>query len=122
MQHIACTTDAGTSPVLTKLKTCSSILIWVTGLILAGSDGPMMPYLNMLGVILFAGSCLVLGRLPNESGPKSSRLQDGSKKERALGRPAQSQAYCRNRMRQATSRPMDGLAIRPQYARDLGVI
>ena len=62
MQHIVNTADTEAHPVLTKLKAAVSTLIWAAGLILAGSDGPLMPYLNLLGAILFAGSCLWLAR------------------------------------------------------------
>ena len=87
MQHIVNTADTEAHPVLTKLKAAVSTLIWAAGLILAGSDGPLMPYLNLLGAILFAGSCLWLARQARESVPEPN-LQGPRKKGRSLdGRP-----------------------------------
>ncbi len=37
-------------------------ILWLAGLVLAGSEGPYMPYLNILGSLMFLKSSLVLGR------------------------------------------------------------
>ncbi len=38
-------------------------LAWVAGLLLAGSDGPWMPYINVAGGLIFFGASLWLGRI-----------------------------------------------------------
>ena len=37
-------------------------LAWVAGLLLAGSDGPWMPWGNAAGIVLFWGACAMMGR------------------------------------------------------------
>lgn len=37
-------------------------LVWVAGLLAAGSDSPFMPWPNLLGLILFAGSSFLMGK------------------------------------------------------------
>jgi hypothetical protein len=37
-------------------------IFWAAGLLLAGSDGPYMPWLNTVGLILFVCSSVVLGK------------------------------------------------------------
>ncbi|WP_321417222.1 hypothetical protein [uncultured Desulfobacter sp.] len=39
------------------------VMIWVTGLVLAGSEGAMMPYLNIAGAVIFLGASVWLGRI-----------------------------------------------------------
>lgn len=41
-------------------KSAAAGFIWVAGLLLAGSDGPLMPWFNLLGVLMFAGITPVL--------------------------------------------------------------
>ncbi len=48
---------------LNKVKLILPVLIWVAGLLLAGSDGPLMPYLNVTGAILFLCASIWLGRV-----------------------------------------------------------
>ena len=36
-----------------KVKIMGLALVWVAGLLLAGSDGPLMPYLNIGGAVVF---------------------------------------------------------------------
>jgi hypothetical protein len=36
---------------------------WITGLLIAGSDSPYMPYLNIIGLIVFWGASILLGKL-----------------------------------------------------------
>lgn len=57
------------------------VCVWVAGLLLAGSDGPFMPWVNGLGALVFAGASLVLARL-------SARLDAADQ----TGCPSQ---YCR---------------------------
>ncbi len=35
---------------------------WVAGLLIAGSDSPYMPWTNTIGLILFLGASILLGR------------------------------------------------------------
>ena len=42
-------------------------MVWVAGLLLAGSDSPYMPWLNGMGVVLFLGAALVLGKFLHRS-------------------------------------------------------
>lgn len=37
-------------------------IAWVAGLLIAGSDSPYMPWLNGMGVGLFLGAALLLGK------------------------------------------------------------
>ncbi|MCG8552980.1 MAG: hypothetical protein MI799_21440 [Desulfobacterales bacterium] len=39
------------------------VTIWMTGLILAGSEGALMPYLNIAGALIFLGASVWLGRI-----------------------------------------------------------
>ena len=36
---------------------------WITGLLIAGSDSPYMPYLNIIGLLVFFGASILLGKL-----------------------------------------------------------
>ncbi len=38
---------------------------WVAGLLIAGSDSPYMPWLNGIGLLLFFGASVLLGKLLN---------------------------------------------------------
>ncbi|HGY11091.1 MAG TPA: hypothetical protein ENK36_01835 [Desulfobacterales bacterium] len=38
-------------------------IIWVAGLLIAGSDSPYMPWMNIIGLILFFIASLMLGKL-----------------------------------------------------------
>ena len=40
---------------------------WVAGLLIAGSDSPYMPWLNGIGLILFLGASILLGKTFNPS-------------------------------------------------------
>lgn len=44
------------------MKLIISALFWVAGLMLAGSDGPFMPWTNVLGLIVFFGANISIGR------------------------------------------------------------
>jgi hypothetical protein len=55
-------------------------LIWVSGLLIAGSDSIYMPWVNGIGLILFFSASIILGKLlqpfdSNESIIISSRLK-----------------------------------------------
>lgn len=39
------------------------VMIWIIGLILAGSEGALMPYLNVAGAVVFFGASVWLGRI-----------------------------------------------------------
>ncbi|MCK5836960.1 MAG: hypothetical protein KAH09_06805 [Desulfobacula sp.] len=36
--------------------------IWIAGLLISGSDSPYMPWLNGMGLLLFLGATLLLGK------------------------------------------------------------
>lgn len=36
---------------------------WIAGLLIAGSDSPYMPWLNGIGLLLFLGASILLGKL-----------------------------------------------------------
>ncbi len=36
---------------------------WIAGLLIAGSDSPYMPFLNIIGLIVFLGASILLGKL-----------------------------------------------------------
>lgn len=40
---------------------------WIAGLLIAGSDSQYMPWLNGIGLLLFFGASILLGRLLNPS-------------------------------------------------------
>jgi len=46
-----------------SVKVFLPALAWVCGLLLAGSDGPWMPYINVVGGLIFFGASLWLGRI-----------------------------------------------------------
>ena len=46
-------------------------LLWVTGLLLAGSDNPYMPWSNLGGLALFYGASVVMARQIETSGQTS---------------------------------------------------
>ena len=35
-------------------------IIWVTSLLIAGSDGPFMPWINLIGLVGFIGASIVI--------------------------------------------------------------
>jgi len=39
------------------------VMIWITGLLLAGSEGALMPYLNIAGAVVFLGASVWLGKI-----------------------------------------------------------
>jgi hypothetical protein len=47
----------------TKIQVAVAGCIWVAGLLIAGSDSPYMPWLNVAGAAVFSGAGLVLGKL-----------------------------------------------------------
>ncbi|MDD9305074.1 MAG: hypothetical protein HUK40_23140 [Desulfobacter sp.] len=93
------------SRVKLKVKLIGWVLVWIAGLLMAGSDGPWMPYLNIMGLLLFLGACVGLGRVlpalelhgPVSPDPYLPRVQP----------------------LKTSSKPM---GIRPRYARELGVV
>lgn len=39
------------------------VMVWITGLLLAGSEGTLMPYLNIAGAVVFFGASVWLGKI-----------------------------------------------------------
>lgn len=114
------TTDAETKSVGQKLKTITGILAWAAGLLLAGSDGPLMPFLNLGGVALFACASLWLAGQARKAGDRPAV-------------PAAMAAGATPPAGQKRSRPRTGAGtvpvwarecggIRPRYARELGAV
>lgn len=50
-------------PVEKKICVILAVILWITGLILAGSDGVLMPYLNVAGAVVFFGDSVWLGSI-----------------------------------------------------------
>jgi len=54
---------------LTKKNICGKAmagmmaLIWIAGLLIAGSESPYMPWMNLVGVVIFFEASLWLGRV-----------------------------------------------------------
>ena len=44
--------------------------VWIAGLLIAGSDSQYMPWLNGIGLLLFFGASILLGKLLNPSHSK----------------------------------------------------
>lgn len=108
--------ETDTQPILQKLKTATAILAWSAGLILAGSEGT--PYVNLAGALLFSLSCVCLARRAGKPARKASDPVAISPKRA----PRQAQRFTpRVRQRLAPNRLKSG-AIRPRYARELGVV
>ena len=55
-----------------SLKSFCMTLIWITGLLLAGSDSDSMPWINLIGLVLFLCASLLLGRSLHQTGKTGS--------------------------------------------------
>jgi hypothetical protein len=80
-RHETGTDDCCKPGLAQKGKSAAAGFIWVAGLLLAGSDSPFMPGINLLGVLMFAGVIPVLGSWcacpePPDASPRSN-LQPG---------------------------------------------
>ncbi len=66
-----------------RMKCWVATFIWVTGLLLAGSDSPWMPYINGVGGVLFLTATLWLAKiLPSqEFESKSGRRHERDSKQ-----------------------------------------
>ncbi len=95
-------------------------LAWAGGLLLAGSDGPFMPYLNGVGVVVFLCASIILGRiLPRlEANDVMSVGRPLPKMSRA-SRPV---AVKPGRRHTAAMPNTFAGGIHPRYARELGVV
>ncbi len=97
-------------------------MVWVSGLILAGSDGPLMPYLNIWGGFqFFAASCLLGRFLP--------RLDSHSISEVTVGHGDQGLSLgvlppCRPSVkpRRIPQKAYGARGLQPRYARELGIV
>ncbi len=109
----------------TKVLVIITALAWAGGLLLAGSDGPFMPYLNAVGVVVFLCASLVLGRM-------LPRLE--AKESMQVGRPlpkmpnsyppvARPRPVARPGRRRTAAMPNTFVGgIHPRYAREMGVV
>jgi|GEM_PF-2478678 len=64
------------------------VMIWITGLVLAGSEGPLMPYLNVAGAVVFFGASVWLGRILSCLEP-DAEIRETSKKKMPHSVPSQ---------------------------------
>lgn len=46
------------------LRNTALSALWIAGLLLAGSNGPLFPWLNLAGLILFALFTAIMCRMP----------------------------------------------------------
>ncbi len=69
-------------PMKKKIYVILPVMIWITGLILAGSEGKFMPYLNIAGAVVFFGASVWLGRILPCLEPDAKVKQNSRKKAR----------------------------------------
>nr|WP_319393535.1 hypothetical protein [uncultured Desulfobacter sp.] len=62
------------------------VMIWIIGLLLAGSEGSLMPYLNIAGAVVFFGASVWLGKILPGLEPDADACEASKKKDQ---RPAQ---------------------------------
>ncbi len=122
MQHSSLLTK---ETLKTKVLVIITALAWAGGLLLAGSDGPFMPYLNTVGVVIFLCASLVLGRIlpkleANESMAFGRPLPKMPKSCPPVVKP--SPAVRPGRRRTAIIPNTFAGGIHPRYARELGVV
>ncbi len=94
-------------------------MVWVSGLILAGSDGPLMPYLNIWGGFQFFGASYLLGRVLPRLDPRSrSRLHGGQGLSFGVLPP------CRPSVKtpKVLLKTHHARGLQPRYARELGIV
>ncbi len=105
-----------------KFLVIITALAWAGGLLLAGSDGPMMPYLNGVGVIIFLCASLVLGRiLPGlETKETMTMGRPLPKMSKPAARPRPAMRPGRRRTAAVPNSFAGGIHAR--YARELGVV
>lgn len=71
-------TRGGANSIKTGMKVLFPALAWVAGLVIAGSDGPWMPYINGMGGLMFLGASICLGRvLPKLENPETVSKSQG---------------------------------------------
>ncbi len=58
----------------TKLKIGAVSIFWMAGLLLAGSDSSLMPWVNGLGLLLFLLASIFLGKLLNKDKSASTLI------------------------------------------------
>jgi len=72
-----------------RIKVLFPALAWVTGLLLAGSDGPLMPYINGMGGLLFFGASVWLGKILPQIDEGKRPVEVGEKNVRPVSRKIQ---------------------------------
>ena len=68
-------------------------IMWVAGLLISGSDSPYMPWVNIIGLILFFISSLMLGKLIQPFEQKHDFPISSSFHPKTISKPVKSQ-YC----------------------------
>lgn len=58
------------------------VMIWITGLILAGSEGELMPFLNIAGAVIFFGASVWLGKILPSLEPDTKACEMSKKRVR----------------------------------------
>jgi hypothetical protein len=58
------------------------VMIWIIGLLLAGSEGALMPYLNIAGAVVFFGASVWLGKILPGLEPDAEACDASKKKAR----------------------------------------
>ena len=118
MQLIA---ETESKSILQKLKTAACVLIWATGLVLAGSDGPMMPYVNIAGIGLFAGASFWLTRQSRKKEAPHGAVQPFFRGPGGTAATPAAQASIVRMVPAGACRSKEN-PIRSRYARGLGLV
>lgn len=101
--------------VKTKALTTLVTLAWVGGLLAAGSDGPLMPYINVAGALVFMGSSVLLGRLLSKQ-PGAAGVEADRSLSTATPGPDRADAAA------AAMSGIRSRTLHPRFSRELGVI
>lgn len=94
-------------------------MVWVTGLILAGSDGPLMPYLNIWGGFqFFAASCLLGRFLPRLDSHSRTGIHGSQGLSLGVLPPCRPSV----KPRRISQKAQRARGLQPRYARELGIV
>lgn len=81
-------------PIEKKIYVILPVMIWIIGLVLAGSEGVLMPYLNVAGAVVFFGASVWLGRILPRLEP-DAKVEKNSRKKVRYSIPSQTKVdYC----------------------------
>ncbi|WDP88396.1 MAG: hypothetical protein HUN04_00990 [Desulfobacter sp.] len=108
MQQLSGRTEAAANSKIKKIQLLIPALVWVAGLLLAGSDGPWMPYANCAGGLAFLAATIWLGRLLPGLDPKAQEERETNKVKASKVKAS----LCRS----------GACIVKGRFARDLGVV